>query len=528
MTAQSGEASGQGRGLLRSSAVVSVMTFISRIMGLVRDVCFAVFLGAAASADAFFVAFKIPNFFRRLFAEGAFSQAFVPVLSEYQTKDGLDGVRYLSDRIAAALGSVLLVFTLLAVMGAPFVAMVFAPGWYGDEAKYELTASLIRITFPYLFFISLTGFAGSMLNSLGRFAVPAFTPVLLNLSLIAAAVVVAPGMSEPAYALAWGVFIAGAAQLLFQIPSLMRLGVMPNPRWDWQDEGVRKVLKLMVPALFGVSVSQINLLLDTVIASFLPTGSVSWLYYSDRLVEFPLGVFGIAIATVILPSLSRKYSRAEAGAFSETLDWAIRCVALIGLPAMVALIVLAEPILSTIFMYGKVTPTDITMASYSLQAYSAGLMAFMLIKVLAPGYFSRQDTMTPVRIGIKAMVANMVLNLLFVVPLYYWFNIGHVGLALATAVSAWLNALLLWFGLRRDGVFHSSAGFAGVLLRIALASAAMGLLLWLALDELAVWLAKSWWERALAILVVCAGGLLSYLLALLVLGLKPSSFRAGQ
>lgn len=512
-------------GLLRSSLVVSSMTMVSRVLGLVRDVFLAAILGAAGNADAFFVAFKIPNFFRRLFAEGAFSQAFVPVLAEYHTRDGLDGLRHLADRVAAALGGSLLLFVSLSVMAAPLVATIFAPGFYDDPAKHELTANLIRITFPYLLFISLTGFAGSILNSLGRFAVPAFTPVLLNLSLIAAALWLAPHMEEPAYALAWGVFVAGLVQLLFQWPSLMRLGVTPHPRWDWGDEGVRKVLKLMLPALFGVSVSQINLLLDTVIASFLPEGSVSWLYFSDRMVEFPLGVFGIAIATVILPSLSRKHSGAQGEAFSATLDWAVRCVFLIGLPAAVALTILAGPILATIFMHGKLTVFDVQMASYSLQAYALGLLAFMLIKVLAPGYFSRHDTTTPMRIGVLAMGANMLLNVLFVLPLYYFAGLGHVGLALATSVAACLNAGLLWRGLHREGVYRFQPGFLGTALRIALASALMAaLLVWLK-GDLSSWVPLLWWQRALHIAGLCGVGLVAYAVGLLVLGIRPRQFR---
>lgn len=513
--------------LVRSSLVVSSMTLVSRVLGLVRDVCLAVVLGAAGNADAFFVAFKIPNFFRRLFAEGAFSQAFVPVLAEYQTRNGLDGVRHLADRIVAALGGSLLLFVSLSVMGAPLVAMVFAPGFYDDTEKYELTTALIRITFPYLFFISITGFAGAMLNSLGRFAVPAFTPVLLNLSLIGAALLFAPSMAEPAYAVAWGVFVAGLAQMLFQLPSLMRLGVMPRPRWDMRDKGVRKVLKLMVPVLFGVSVSQINLLLDTVIASFLPTGSVSWLYFSDRLVEFPLGVFGIAIATVILPSLSRKHSGSDTEAFADTLDWAVRCVLLIGMPALVALVILARPMLATIFLYGKLTAADVTMASYSLQAYSLGLLAFMLVKILAPGYFSRQDTLTPVRIGIIAMVANMIMNIAFVLPLYFYFDIGHVGLALATSLAAVLNAGLLWRGLIRDGVYKFTPNFLPTLVRVVIAAAVMGLLLVFLKGDLASWVTLAWWQRALQIAWICGAGFITYVLVFFLLGGRLRQFRAG-
>src|SRR5690554_1756113 len=367
--------------LLRSSAVVSVMTLLSRILGMVRDMVVASYFGSSASADAFFVAFKIPNFLRRLFAEGAFAQAFVPVLSSYRQQRDITEVRRLINAVAGSLGLVLLAITLIATAGSPVLTAIFAPGFTNDPVKFGLASDMLRITFPYLLLISLTAFAGAILNSYDRFAVPAFTPVLLNLAMIGAAIFLAPLMSEPVMALAWGVFIAGALQLFFQLPFLMRLGLMPRPKVDYRHEGVSRILKLMMPALFGVSVSQINLLLDTVLASFLQTGSVSWLYYSDRLSELPLGVFGIAIATVILPSLSRKHAAASEDQFAATLDWAVRAVLLIGLPAAVALALLAEPLIATLFHYGEVTDRDVAMSAQSLRAYSAGLLAFMLIKV---------------------------------------------------------------------------------------------------------------------------------------------------
>ena len=279
-----------GAGLLRSSALVGSMTMTSRVLGLLRDIVIAAFVGASANADAFFVAFKIPNFLRRLFAEGAFSQAFVPVLADYKQDGSSAAVKALVDRVAGVLGGTLLLITTVTILAAPLVTAIFAPGFVSQPLKYQLTSEMIRITFPYLLLISMTGFCGAILNSYGRFAVPAFTPVFLNLSLIFAATVAAPWFDEPVFALAWGVFLAGVIQLLVQLPSLYRLDLIPRPIWDTRDEGVRRILKLMVPALFGVSVSQINLLLDTVLASFLPTGSVSWLYYSDRLAELPLGV----------------------------------------------------------------------------------------------------------------------------------------------------------------------------------------------------------------------------------------------
>lgn len=499
----------------------------SRVLGLVRDIVIATFVGASANADAFFVAFKIPNFLRRLFAEGAFSQAFVPVLADYREHGPHEAVQALINRVAGVLGGALLVITTLAVIGAPLVAAVFAPGFVNQPEKYQLTADMIRITFPYLLLISMTGFCGAILNSYGRFAVPAFTPVFLNLSLIFAAVVASPWFEEPVFALAWGVFFAGLIQLLFQFPSLYRLDLVPKPIFDTKDEGVRRILKLMVPALFGVSVSQINLLLDTVLASFLPTGSVSWLYYSDRLAELPLGVFGIAIATVILPSLSSHSSADREDQFSFTLDWAMRCVLLIGVPAALALILLAKPILITLFQYGALTPHDVDMAALSMRAYSLGLVAFMLVKVLAPGYYARKDTATPVKIGIVAMAANMLMNLLFVVPLMWYYNLGHLGLALATSAAAWLNAALLWRGLHRQGVFVFQAGWMPYLVRLMAASSAMVLVLALLSTETAQWLSWAWQRRALEMLLLCGAGGAAYLCVHLACGTRLSHLRAS-
>jgi putative peptidoglycan lipid II flippase len=512
--------------LLQSSAVVGSMTLLSRVLGLLRDIVIAAFVGASANADAFFVAFKVPNFLRRLFAEGAFAQAFVPVLADYREQGSHAAVRALLDRVAGVLGGTLLVVTAFTVMAAPLVAAVFAPGFISQPAKFGLTADMIRITFPYLLLISMTGFCGAVLNSYGRFAVPALTPVFLNLSLIAAATVAAPWFAEPVFALAWGVFFAGLVQLLFQLPFLYRLDLVPQPRWDTRDEGVRRILRLTVLALFGVSVSQINLLLDTVLASFLPTGSVSWLYYSDRLTELPLGVFGIAIATVILPNLSSQRAAAREQDFRLTLDWAVRMVLLIAVPATLALLLLADSILVTLFQYGELTPQDVAMASLSLRAYSLGLLAFMLIKVLAPGFYARQDMVTPVAIGIRAMVANMVLNLVFVLPLMFFWNVGHVGLALATSVAAYLNAFLLLRGLRRVGVFRFQPGWWPMLLRLGLASTAMvGVILWLD-PELSVWLAWNWQQRGLHMGLVCAAGLAAYVLVHLLAGTRARHLHA--
>jgi putative peptidoglycan lipid II flippase len=372
----------------------------------------------------------------------------------------------------------------------------------------------------------MTGFCGAILNSYGRFAVPAFTPVFLNLALIFAATVAAPWFDEPVYALAWGVFFAGIIQLLFQLPSLYRLELVPRPIWDTRHEGVRRILKLMVPALFGVSVSQINLLLDTVIASFLPTGSVSWLYYSDRLAELPLGVFGIAIATVILPNLSAHRAAEREADFSLTLDWAVRAVLLVGVPAAVALIILAQPILISLFQYGELTPHDVMMASLSLQAYSLGLVAFMLIKVLAPGFYARKDTATPVKIGILAMVVNMVLNLVLVLPLMHYWNVGHLGLALATAIAAFLNAGLLLRGLRRDGVYRFHPGWGRYALRLLFATSAMAITVVLVCEDTAAWLGWDWQRRVLEIGYVCGAGAGVYVATHLLLGTRFRHLRS--
>lgn len=506
-------------GLLRSSGVVGVMTMLSRVLGLVRDMVIARYFGAGAGADAFFVAFKIPNFLRRLFAEGAFSQAFVPVLSSYREQQSVDEVRGLVNAVAGSLGLVLLGVTLVAMLGAPLLTAVFAPGFLGDDLKFALASDMLRITFPYLLLISLTAFAGGILNSYDRFAIPAFTPVLLNLAMIGAAIFLTPLMDTPVMALAWGVFIAGALQLFFQLPFLMRLGLLPRPRVDYRHEGVRRILKLMVPALFGVSVSQINLLLDTVLASFLQTGSVSWLYYSDRLSELPLGVFGIAIATVILPSLSRKHAAASADQFAATLDWAVRAVLLIGVPAAIALGLLAEPLIATLFHYGEVTDRDVAMSAQSLRAYSAGLLAFMLIKVLAPGFFAREDTLTPVKIGIIAMIANMVFNLALIFPL------AHAGLALATSLSAWLNAWLLWRGLRKEGAWQSQSGWPRFLAQLAFANATLVAIILYLQPPVDQWLTAGGLQRSADMALLVAAGVGGYFVALALAGVRVRHFR---
>jgi putative peptidoglycan lipid II flippase len=506
--------------LLKSTMVFSAMTSISRVFGLIRDVVIAGYFGAGLEMDAFIVAFRIPNFLRRLFAEGGFSQAFVPVLSEYREQREHEEVRALVDQAAATLGLILLGVTVVGVIAAPVLIAVFAPGFLDDPEKKQLAISMLRITFPYILFISLTALAGGILNTYRQFGVPAFTPVLLNLSLIACAIWLAPHCSEPITALAVGVFIAGVVQLLFQFPSLIRLRLFPVPRLHRDREGVRRIMTLMLPTLFAVSITQINLLVDTLIASFLQTGSISWLYYSNRMVEFPLGVFGVGLATVILPYLSADYANDARGSYSRILTWSLRWVWLIATPAAAGLAILAAPVLITLFQYRVFTGNDAVMASYSLMAYTAGLPAFILIKVLASAFFSRQDTRTPVKIGVIAMLSNIVLNLLLVIPL------KHAGLALATSLSAYINAGLLYHHLRREGYYQPGAGWGQYVTAIIAAIAAMATLLLALVPDTAAWLGWGVYERSTQLLLWVAGGMACYFAVLHLMGVRPGEMTA--
>jgi len=494
---------------------------ISRILGFVRDMVFARIFGADATTDAFFVAFKIPNFLRRLFAEGAFSQAFVPVLTDYKENKDREALQTLVNEVAGTFGVVLLGLTLAGVIAAPILIMMFGPGFIDEPHKYDLAVDMLRFTFPYLFFIALTAFAGGILNSFGKFAGPAFTPVFLNVVLISMAVWVSPQLDQPVMALAWGVFIAGLVQLLFQFPFLRQLRLVPIPKWGWKHPGVQRIKTLMLPAIFGSSVVQINLLFDTLIASFLITGSISWLYYSDRLVEFPLGLLGIALATVILPKLSQDHAKANTDTFSATLDWALRCAIIVGLPAAVGLIVLAAPMLATLFYGGAFTPEDVYLSSLSLMAYSSGLMGFILVKVFAPGFYARQDTKTPVKIGIQAMLANMVLNIIFVTPLYLMeFKGAHTGLALATATSAYLNAYLLYRTLRKESHYQPLKGWGTLLIQCVVACSAMAaLIIWLN-DPIETWLQWDALTRVWHLFLYICAGFACYFVSLLICGVR--------
>ncbi len=507
------------RKLLKSTAITGGMTLISRVTGLIRDMMFASLIGAGFSvaADAFYVAFRIPNFLRRIFGEGAFSQAFVPVFAEYKTRTTADETRVFLDHMAGSLASILFLITLIGIIAAPILVLVLAPGFLAEPGKYGLAVQMLRITFPYLLFISLVAMAAGILNTHGRFGAAAFTPVLLNLSLIGAAVWLAPRMQQPAVALAWGVFIAGVVQLVFQIPFLRRIRMLPRPRLALRErhDGVKRVFKLMLPAIFGVSVAQLNMLVNTLLASFLVTGSISWLFYSDRLMEFPLGVFGIALATVILPSLSRSHTNASQDEFSHLLDWALRWVFVIGVPASLALVVLAGPMLATLFHFGAFGARDVVKSAEALMAFSLGLVGFMLVKVLAPGFYARHDTKTPVRVGVIAMLGNILLSLALVVPL------AHVGLALAISVSAFINAGLLFRLLIRQNVYRALPGWGVFLARIFAASGIMAVLLYWGTGDLASWLRMRPLERGARLAFWVAAGFGVYVAVVLLFGLRP-------
>jgi len=507
--------------LLKSGLIVSVMTLLSRVLGLVRDIVMANFLGATWVSDVFLVAQKIPNFLRRLFAEGAFSQAFIPVLSEYQTNKDIQEVKKLISETVGTLAVILTGVAIIGVVGSPLLVSLFGPGFIGEPQKFELASLLLKITFPYILFISLTAFCGSVLNSVGRFAAPAFTPVLLNLSMISAVIMVSPALPDKtAMALAWGIFVAGIVQFLFQLPFLWKEGLLVKPKWGWRSEGVQKILTLMGPAIFGVSIAQINLLLDVVIASFLEKeGSITWLYYSDRILEFPLGIFAIAIATVILPSLSRHHTSNNTEEFNQTMNWGLRLVFLIGVPAAIGIFLMAEPIILTVFQHGEFSQLSAEYTSYSLKAYIIGLLGFMLIKVLATGFFSRQDTKTPVKIGIIAMTTNMVFNIILFYPL------EHVGLALATAISAIVNATLLFIHLRKSKIFIPDNRWKLWFTKIVTANAALVAFIVFFMGEIDLWQALEVHERVLHMLSLIVGSVLVYALSLLLLRVKMSDLR---
>ncbi len=506
--------------LLKALAKVGSMTFVSRILGFVRDTLIARVFGAGMLTDAFIVAFKIPNLLRRVSAEGAFSQAFVPILAEYKSQRTLEETHSLINRVATWLGIILVGVTLLGMLAAPWIVALIAPGFQAEPAKMQLTAELLRITFPYIFFISLVSMAGGVLNTYNRFGIPAFTPVWLNISMIAAVLFFADYFAEPIKVLAWAVFIGGFLQLIFQIPFLKQIGLLPKFDFKRDDEGVWRILKLMGPAVLGVSVAQVSLIINTIFASFLATGSVSWLYYADRLMEFPTGVLGVALGTILLPSLSKAYARSDDGEYSQLLDWGLRLTFILAAPAAVALAVLATPLVATLFHYGKFTAIDVAMTQQALVAYSIGLLGLILVKILAPGFYARQNIKTPVKIAIFTLVVTQLMNLIFI----FGLHLNHAALALAIGLGACINAGLLFYHLRKTHVYQPQAGWMLFITKLLVALGVMTVVLYFAMGDAGDWLHFGLMKRLLYIggLVVLGG--LSYFATLLLLGFRPKDY----
>ncbi|MCB1895245.1 MAG: murein biosynthesis integral membrane protein MurJ [Zoogloeaceae bacterium] len=505
--------------LLRALVTVSGMTLLSRVLGFVRDFVIARAFGAGLATDAFFVAFRLPNLLRRMFAEGAFSQAFVPILAEIRNREGDQAAHRLVNRVATLLGLVVLAVSIVGALAAPLIIHLSAPGFADDADKFTLTVSLTRITFPYILFMSLVALAAGVLNTWSRFAIPAFTPVLLNLCFIGMALFAAPWFDPPVLALGWAVFIGGLLQLGLQLPALRRIGMVPRFELSLDDPGVRRILKLMAPAILGVSVSQISLLINTIFASFLDSGSVSWLYYADRLMEFPAGMLGVALGTILLPSLSRHHADADSVAFSDLLDWGLRLTLLLTLPAALALAMLAVPLITTLFMHGEFSAADALQTRSALVAYSIGLTGLILVKILAPGFYARQDIRTPVRIAIVTLVATQLMNLAFIVPL------RHAGLALSIGIASCLNAGLLFRGLRRLDVYRPAPGWGGYLARLAVALAALALALHFGAGSDSLWTGAPALERVLRLAAVVVVGVAVYFSVLFMLGFRPADFR---
>lgn len=510
--------------LWRSTFIVSAMTMLSRVLGLVRDMVLLNVFGAGKDFDTFVVAFRIPNFFRRLFAEGAFSQAFIPVLTEYKTGRLHAEVQILISRVFGCLLLIMSLLTLVAMVIAPVIIYAYAPGFHGDTAKFDLAVSMFRLTIPYLMFMSLTAFASSILNSYGSFASPAFSPVLLNVAMIAGAWWLAPHMQQPILALGWAVIGAGILQLAIQIPELWNKKLLIPPKVDFKHEGVERIMKLMLPALFGVSVTQINLLLNTIWASFMQDGSVSWLYSAERMTELPLGLIGVAIGTVILPSLSTRHAEQDQTKFRAMLDWAARVIVLVGLPASIALFMLSTPIIQALFQRGEFTLEDTQMTALALQCMSGGVIAFMLIKVFAPGFYAQQDTKTPVRVGLIAVAANAIINVILIsfFKLIHW-HAEHMALALASSGSALVNAGLLYFYLHKRNIFRFEAHWKKIAVQYAVANIVMIAALWIGLH----WYngQASQWVRVLEVIGLCVLGVLSYIVALFIVGFRPHQLK---
>ena len=504
--------------LLKTLATVSSLTLVSRILGVLRDtVIFRVF-GAGLVMDAFIVAFRIPNLLRRLFAEGAFSQAFVPVLAEYKQKRGPDATKQLVDGVASVLALSLFVITVVGVLAAPIIVYISASGFAAVPAKFNLTVELLRYTFPYIFFISLVSLAGGILNTHSRFSIPAITPALLNLSFIACALWLAPYFSRPIFALAWAVLLGGVLQLALQLPYLWRLRLLPRISFKGEREGVSRILKLMGPAVFGVSVGQISLLINTIFASYLVTGSISWLYGADRLMEFPNGLLGVALGTILLPSLAKHYADSSLQKYSQLLDWGLRLTLLLAVPAAVALAIVAVPLISTLFFYGEFTVNDVYMTRQALVAYSVGLVGFILVKVLAPGFYARQNIRTPVKIAVFTLISTQIMNLIFIGPL------RHAGLALSIGLGACLNAGLLFYKLRRHHIFQPQPGWAMFLTKVLVAVLGMAVVIYFLMGSESEWLKFTAARRLLNLFGLVVAGASTYFLLLYLMGIRLHQF----
>ncbi len=506
--------------LLKALATIGSMTFASRILGFVRDTLIARVFGAGVATDAFFVAFKIPNLLRRISAEGAFSQAFVPILAEYKKQRTHNETHALINHVATLLGLFLVIVTIVGMLAAPWVVQVSAPGFAADAEKFDLTIQLLRITFPYIFFISLVSLAGGVLNTYGNFSVPAFTPVWLNVAFIVGVLFVAPYFQNSVKVLAWAVFVGGVLQMLYQMPYLLKIGLVPRVSWNLHDEGVWRILKLMGPAVFGVSIAQISLLINTIFASFLVSGSVSWLYYADRLMEFPTGVLGVALGTILLPSLSKSVADKDNKEYSQLLDWGLRLTFILALPAAVALAVLSTPLVAGLFKYGAFTPHDVDMTRQALIAYSLGLLGLILVKVLAPAFYSRQNIKTPVKIALFVLATTQLMNLLFLKVLH----LNHAGLALSIGLGACVNAGLLYYHLRKADIYKPQTGWFAFMAKLATAVIAMAIALHLAAGTDALWLNYKLLPKMLHLVSLLILGSGIYFAALWLMGIRVKDF----
>ncbi len=506
--------------LLKALASISSLTLVSRILAFVRDVLIARIFGAGMVNDAYIIATRLPNLLRRLFAEGAFSQAFVPIFGEYNKRRGHDETKLLVDHVTTMLALALFVVTLIGIIAAPIIVYFTAPGFVKDAEKFDLTVQMLRITSPYIFFISLVAVAAGILNTYNKFWVPAFAPVLLNICLIGGALWLAPHFEHPIIGLAWAWFAAGFVQLAFQVPFLKKIGMLPTIRFSLKDEGMWRVIRQMGPAVFGVSIAQLSLIINTIFASFLVVGSVSWLYYADRLMEFPTGILGVALGTILLPSLSKLHASNDTVEYSKMLDWGLRLTFLLALPAALALGLIAVPLLATLFQYGEFTAHDVLMSRNALVGYSVGLIGLILVKILAPGFYARQNIRTPVKIGIVTLLATQAMNVVFV----FGMQLHHAGLALSIGLGACLNSAILFHFLRKHGIYTPEPGWLQFGFKLGLALLALGLVLWFGMGTEQHWLTSHGWSRVLHLSALVVGGVLVYFAVLFALGFRLKDF----